>query len=76
MDLVTKAILIVPIDDDAKNAAFEEAIARLTVVRSCANCYKAIWSDDKTTVTCGSMGVPPPAWAIAMGCSNFDYLPF
>lgn len=76
MDLQTKAILIVPIDGAEKDATFEESINRLCVVRSCANCYYSEWSKDKTAVTCERVKATPPAWAIAMGCSAFDYLPF
>ncbi len=76
MDLQTRAILIVPIDDGEKDSAFEESINRLFVVRSCATCYYSKWSADKTVVTCERVNSAPPAWAIAMGCGAFDYLPF
>lgn len=76
MDLRTRAILTVPIDGAEKDSAFEESVNRLFVVRSCATCYYSDWNADKTQVTCERVKAAPPAWAIAMGCGSFDYLPF
>lgn len=75
MELKTRAVLIIPtVNVDEKK--IEDVINTITIVRSCANCYKASWNADKTTVYCQSVGTQPPVWAIAMGCTNFDYLPF
>lgn len=76
MDLQTRAILIVPIDGAEKDAAFEESVNRLFVVRSCATCYFSKWNADKTAMTCERVKSVPPLWAVAMGCKDFDYLPF
>lgn len=76
MDLRTRAILTVPLDGSEKDQAFEESINRLFVVRNCATCYYSKWSVDKTSVVCERVNQDAPAWAIAMGCQAFDYLPF
>lgn len=76
MDLQTKAILIASTNDEAKDAAFEESVNRLFVVRSCATCYFSKWNADKTEMTCERVKIVPPLWAVAMGCKDFDYLPF
>ena len=77
MELKTRAILLHNIDGDAvKSAAIEAALNETLIVRNCANCAHAEWNDAATTVYCGAARTLPPLWAVAMGCSNFDFLPF
>lgn len=77
MELKTRAILIHSITaDTAKNAAIEDTLNSTLVVRNCANCTYARWNDDKTEVYCETARSAPPLWAVAIGCANFDYLPF
>lgn len=75
MELKTRAIVVVQ-TEVVPVPAVEEAINTITVVRSCANCYHAQWNDEKTSVYCDKALSQPPLWAVAMGCNNFDYLPF
>lgn len=78
MKLKTRAILIHNITDGdvAKSDAIEAALNETLIVRNCANCTYSQWNEDKTTVYCDKALTAPPLWAVAMGCTNFDYLPF
>lgn len=75
MQLKTRSVLIIP-TVNVEQQKIEDVINAVTVVHNCANCYKASWNADKTTVYCEGANASPPVWAIAMGCANFDYLPF
>ena len=78
MNLKTRAILIHNITggDAAKSDAIESALNETLVVWNCANCVHGRWDEPKLTVHCDAMCTTPPLWAVAMGCSKFDYIPF
>lgn len=78
MELKTRAILVHNITggDKLKNEAIETALNETLIVRNCANCTYSQWNDTKTSVYCERALTTPPLWAVAMGCTNFDFLPF
>lgn len=84
MDLKTRAILIVNLMTSQKPSdsrleaikANEKVLNDCMVVSSCFNCDNSLWSDDKNSVTCRKHNMTPPAWCIACGCKDFDYIPF
>lgn len=52
------------------------ALEKVIQPRTCATCLYAKFSSDKTVLTCDYVKQVAPAWAIAFGCDNHDYLPF
>lgn len=85
MGLKTRAILIANLSypterkSDIRARAIqanEEVLNECMVVSSCFNCTHSEWNADFTAVTCAKHNVAPPAWCIACGCGDFDFLPF
>lgn len=60
----------------AEAAAVESALNTAVGVVGCASCVHSNWNVDGTAVTCEYYRQPAPLWAIAVGCQEFDYLPF
>jgi len=56
--------------------AMQDLINGLCVATNCASCYHSQWNADNTEVYCGKYFSAPPAWAIAAGCTEYDYIPF
>lgn len=52
------------------------ALEQVVQPRTCATCLYAKFSSDKTVLACDYVKQVAPAWAIAFGCDNHDYLPF
>lgn len=85
MALKTRAILIANLaypnqrKSDARSQAIkvnEDILNECLVVSSCFNCTNSVWNDDKTVVKCMKYNATPPAWCVACGCEQFDYIPF
>lgn len=85
MGLKTRAILIANLSypsqrksDERSKAiqANEDVLNECMIVSSCFNCTHSDWSEDKTTVKCARHNMAPPAWCIACGCQDFDFIPF
>lgn len=76
MHLQTTVRLIPTYKVDDKQREFLEALINSqTIVQGCLSCTHAKWSD-KGDVQCLRYGSVPPNWAIAVGCGEYDYLPF
>lgn len=56
--------------------AMQELINGLCVACNCSTCYYAQWNTDKTEVFCSKFLSQPPIWAVAIGCAEYDHLPF
>lgn len=53
-----------------------EALAKVIQPRTCVTCMSSKFSEDGATMYCEKVKANAPAWAIAYGCDNHDYLPF
>lgn len=56
--------------------AMQELINGLCVACNCATCYYSQWNAENTEVYCTKFHSTPPTWAIAVGCADYDYIPF
>lgn len=62
--------------DSEGHFASLRALEKIIQPRTCATCIYAKFSNDKTVLACDYVKQVAPAWAIAFGCDNHDYLPF
>lgn len=60
---------------DEQRAFLEPLVASQVIVQGCLTCTYSEW-DDAMNVRCTQFNSVPPHWAVAIGCQNYDYLPF
>lgn len=61
--------------DDATKTLLETLINTQVIAQGCLSCSNADWQDNGD-VTCSYYNSAPPNWAVAIGCTQYDYLPF
>lgn len=77
MDLKTRLIIPSAKMHSIDVRPIEDALSASVVVANCTTCCYATWSDDGTQLACQmANNITPPLWAVAIGCKNYDYLPF
>ena len=76
MPLKTELLLIPTHNLDDNNAKMLTALINAQVIpKGCLNCTNATWSDAHE-VRCNVYNNTPPHWAVAIGCQEFDFIPF